>query len=825
MSGSVKITLRILLLFTFYSVYSQTADTLISKIQTGKISGIVIDSKNSIPLIKAECKLYRNKDTIVHRISKTDSSGYFSIDSISFGKYWIEIESTGYGLYVNNKLQTDENKPAASLDTIRLVKQDIETEEILVEGEKPIFTFEGDKKIFNVTESISSSGGTALDVLRKVPMVDVDINDNVTLRGSTNVKILIDNKENKAGLNLKQLPAEGVDRVELITNPPAKYSSEGFTGIINIVMKKSDKLGFNGYSNIDVSSNDNYGGGLNLDFKKDKTTIFTNAFLSQQYNNGLFSGETQYFVPAVSYMNYNGNYSGKSYYGYITPGVEYDVMKNSVIGIECDYYAGKYNNTSNATTRYLNGSRNITSYYANPVTGDGNWSWFYLSGYMDLKFNEEGKDLSGNIDYLKNKNPNNSVIKRQYYDSLSQPVNNTPLLQNDTTNTVTTNMNVQLDYTHPFNKSSQIETGYKLTYRENDNDYHSDTLDYNQQSYVNNINLSNHFRHTEMINALYFMFGSKIKGFSFKLGLRVENTNTKSELLTGYQVNKRSYTNFFPTVNLSQRIGKSNQLQFGYSRRVTRPNAYRLNPFVNRSRPGYIYYGNPMLNPEFTDSYELSYMLFTKPVTVTPLIFFRRLHDVISSYGYTNDTGTTVITSKNATGANAYGMDFIVSSRSFEWMSLNATFSFYNTKFDEDLVTDYSAEEGFSWRANIRAYFSICKIFKLDVFYNYNGRKVNAQTINLPSQNLDFGLSINMFKEKATVRFSVSDIFKTQQWATNTNGIGFYSSSKNQYDSRMARMNISYRFGNTDEYYQKKKKMKKNENESIDSGDEGQKNK
>ena len=278
---------------------------------------------------------------------------------------------------------------------------------------------------------------------------------------------------------------------------------------------------------------------------------------------------------------------------------------------------------------------------------------------------------------------------------------------------------------------------------------------------------------------------------------------------------------FSQRISLSQQVGEANQIQASYSRRITRPNIYRLNPFIIRSDPKFIYVGNPYLNPEFTDSYELSYMLFMKGFSITPTGFFRRTHDVISSYGYLTDSGVTVTTYKNAMGSDAYGIDLIGNTRTPEWLNLNGTLSFYETVFDKDLVTDYAAEQGFSWRANIRAYITISKIFKIEMFYRYNGKKVNAQGITMPSSSLDIGFSANFLNDKATVSLRASDVFEGMKWGQNVSGVGYYSTYQSIYDTRRCYLNISYRFGNTDENYQKKKSTKTNENEGNDQVDEG----
>jgi outer membrane receptor protein involved in Fe transport len=444
------------------------------------------------------------------------------------------------------------------------------------------------------------------------------------------------------------------------------------------------------------------------------------------------------------------------------------------------------------------------------------------SFYYNLKLNDEGKDFSGDLTFSRNKHESKFGFVKQDYDSLSVPLNNSPLDQRDTTLNKSYNLNAQADYTHPLSAISKIETGYKGTFRLNDNDFNSDTLDYSSGNYQTNENVNNHFKLNEYINAVYGVFSSTIGDFSYKLGIRVEQTNTLGELVTLGQDFKKSYFDVFPTVNISQKISGVHQVQLSYSRRITRPNIWRMNPFVNRFNPRFLHMGNPDLDPEYTDSYELSLMLSTPVLSVTPLAFFRQNHGVISSYSFLIDTNVSLTTYRNAAGSKAYGLDLLLSSRALSWLNLNATFSFYNTKFDEDaLMTDYAAEEGFSWRTNIRSSLTL-KYFNLELYYTYTGEKVNAQGTDLPTSSFDASVSKSFLEDKLTVSLRANDIFSTQQWGQDINAADYVSSFRNDWSSRMISLNFSLKFGNTSESFQKKKKQKQNTNEGSDQQDNSQ---
>jgi outer membrane receptor protein involved in Fe transport len=779
----------------------------------GKIIGKVTDSKDNSG-IEADVKVLSLPDSNIIGGAKCDANGSFMIENVPFGSLKIEVSFIGYASITLENVRLSEQNTQVILDTIRLKKQDITTDEILVEESKGLIQFSADKKIFNVTQSELTKGGTALDVLKKVPMVDVDVNDNVSMRGSQNVKILIDDKPSRYA-SLKQIPADAIERVELIT--------EGVTGLINIVMKKNNNLGFTGSTSFGGNYNQKLAGwgGIDINLKKKSWTVFTGIYSGTWNNNFSYTRSTDYFTPASSLdISSLGKNNGHWIWG--QGGIERELSPGKSIGFEANFGTGKWFNTDNSTNNNLNSLGELTSYYTQANERNGLWENMTGSFYYNLKLNDEGKDFSGDLTFSRNKHESKFGFVKQDYDSLSVPLNNSPLDQRDTTLNKSYNLNAQADYTHPLSAISKIETGYKGTFRLNDNDFNSDTLDYSSGNYQTNENVNNHFKLNEYINAVYGVFSSTIGDFSYKLGIRVEQTNTLGELVTLGQDFKKSYFDVFPTVNISQKISGVHQVQLSYSRRITRPNIWRMNPFVNRFNPRFLHMGNPDLDPEYTDSYELSLMLSTPVLSVTPLAFFRQNHGVISSYSFLIDTNVSLTTYRNAAGSKAYGLDLLLSSRALSWLNLNATFSFYNTKFDEDaLMTDYAAEEGFSWRTNIRSSLTL-KYFNLELYYTYTGEKVNAQGTDLPTSSFDASVSKSFLEDKLTVSLRANDIFSTQQWGQDINAADYVSSFRNDWSSRMISLNFSLKFGNTSESFQKKKKQKQNTNEGSDQQDNSQ---
>jgi len=805
--------LFVILIFTFSAfAYPQ-----------GKISGTVRDLKELKPVKDAAVLLYKGSDSVKYAGTGSSESGYFAFGDLPYGKYRIEINFIGYAVYKIRNIELSESNSSITFDSIKLSQSGYKTDEITVEDEKALMEFNDDKKVFNVDKLMNIQGGTVIDVLKKLPMVEVDANDNVSLRGSKNLMILIDNKPMKFA-SLKQLPADAIQNVEIITNPSAKYEAEGVTGILNIILKKSENtgIGYNGYLFSGIRNNSAYNIGLGTDLKKNKWSFFINGGSGKYKYKNESTSEVDYYNPeSFLRSKSSGDGDGKYYWGGL--GVEYQLHKDHNIGIESYLNYNNFNNNSNSQSNNFNSSFLLNSMYTNRYFGDGIWQNISGSIYYNGKFDKLGKELNVDIAYNEAKNGNNSNQNIFYYDSLSVPVPNTQSLQINRTDGYNKNLRIQVDYTNPFNDKTRLEAGYKGVFRANDNDFKSDTMNYFSGNVVNNENVTNHFKLSEFIDAVYGTFSHKIKGFRFKLGLRIEHTYTKGELITNGTDFKKDYTDYFPTLSFSQKIGMSNEIQLSYSRRITRPMIYRLNPFVNKYNSKFITMGNPELSPEYTDSYELSYMFISNIVNITPMAFYRNSKDVISNYSYTVDSNVTVTTYRNFSSGYSYGMDFMVSSHALKWWNLNSTFSFYKSKFKSNVTSDYSSEEGFSWRANIRSSFTFEGIINIELNYDYTGKKINATGSNVPMQSLDISVNKSFFEKKLTLGIRGEDVFKTRKWGGETNGIGVRTINNYNWDSRGVFFTLNYNFGNSKDYYRKSKNTKRNENEKSDSNEEGNK--
>ncbi len=392
-----------------------------------------------------------------------------------------------------------------------------------------------------------------------------------------------------------------------------------------------------------------------------------------------------------------------------------------------------------------------------------------------------------------------------------------PFLQNTLENSINDIYNAQADYVLPFGKQSKLEAGIKAIYRKNTSDFSSDTFSYSHNSWITDPNLNNNFTYKEQIYAAYGVYTNKIKNFGFQLGARVEQTFTKGELVANTNDTfDRHYIDIFPNVNLSQSIGESSQFQLSYSRRINRPRSHFINPFTDYADPYNLRSGNPNLKPEYIDSYEFSFAQYLPGTVITPSVFYKKTHDMITRSISLLDSNTTLSTFSNDASRNAYGVELVVTSSPFQWLNFNGNVSYFRNEVQgAGSLIDYS-NSNTTWTGRLMASLNLPMGFGVQAAFNYQGPMVMPQGTLDPLYSFDAAVKKDFFDKKLTVNFRVSDIFKTQKFTANLNGVGFVQSFDRQRDSRTAFLTLTYNFGTPDKNKMRDKKKDQNDNNNND---------
>lgn len=780
-----------------------------------KVTGKITDKKSNQPLEDATITLKNQKNPKALSGGITNNKGEFEADVVP-GIYDITIEFISFkSIEIKGKSITEKT----SLGTIALEDDASQLNEVVVRSEKSSVEIKLDKKVYNVGQDMMVKGGTVSDVLDNVPSVSVDTEGNVSLRGSDNVRILIDGRPSYAvniAEALRQLPADAIDKVEVITNPSARYDAEGGSGIINIILKKGKNQGFNGTLIASTGIPETYGLSANVNYKTEKLNYFTSAGYNHRTNEGGGKTNSEYFNQDGSIKNFldedrdtkrtRDGFNGRA-------GFEWTVAPNTywTNAINYEKYTGEDNDLINYNNYDASHVFTGSTYRLN--TGDtGSENASYTSNFIK-NFNDKGHKLTVDGSVSRNTDDNQSIITG------SDNYNNT------LNNQVQKQAQIQADYVLPLGKGSQFEAGYKGSFGDLNNEYY--VLD---DQGVRIDNLSNTLEYKENINSLYTQYGFKKSKFSYLFGLRWEDTNIHVNLLDTNDFNTKKYNNFFPSAFISYEISDQSNFTTSYSKRLTRPRGRFMNPAVNYSSNVNIFQGNPDLDPSLTDKFDVGYIKRWEKVTFNTSAYFENTKDVFSFVrSPTGDdvNGIPVIKSQpiNLGKEQKYGFEFTLNYNPFKIWRINSNFNLYNVKTtgehsytdtNGDLIVQNLDNQANTWFARISSKLTLP--YKIDWQLNgtYNGAQKTAQGKNLDQFSMNTAFSKDLMKDKATLAFNISDIFNTRKMRSYTYLENQTSYSEMQFRKRQFNLSFTYRFNKSKT--DKEKTQPKNEG-GGDNGD------
>lgn len=812
-----KISLFLILFASITSVFAQRGDRNFKMPEgNGNIIGTVLDKDNNQAIHGATITIYKSKDSTKVGGAETDKSGGFNSE-VPYGRYYLEVSLVGYGTKTITGILVTPKQQQVTLDTIK-IKQGVTTEEIEVTAEKSLIEFTPEKKIFNVSESPLVNNGSATDVLKNVPSVSVDNDGNVSLRGSQNVRILVDGRPlfDDAANTLEAIPASSVESIELITNPSAKFEAEGETGFINVVLKKSDDVGYNGTLTLSMGDKDKYNASGSLNLKTKKINLFGNySFRSSRFE----MSETSERINTLSNTSYllnqpqDGNFKMLS--NLVKAGLDYKLTDKQTLSLSSTVsFRNRARNeyTDNYTYDILNNlySRTLSNNYNSEKGTNFSVVMDYAAKFkqpqqqlsMEASYNHGYEDEPENIInqyFIINYNPVTTPNGQQYIDQVHQ--NNFLIFS--------------ADYSQPFGKNSKLDVGLKSTYRYTNPTYYSEHLDSLDNIWIVDGNLNNEFKYKESISGLYATYSSEFGNLGITAGIRTEVTYTKGDLLNDPTQNfTKKYIDFFPSASISEKLNKDNEFQVSYTRRLNRPRPGMLNPFREVSDPYDIRQGNPNLNPEYIDAYELSYLRYFKGALITSSVFFRQTHGLISRYRTLLDSVTSLIMPVNLSKANSYGFELIANLQTPKWLNLNGSFTYYKTEIQGNNIEAELSNSGYTWNTKFLATVKMWLGLELSMVYNYNSKRPIVDGFIEPMQNFDISIKKVFLDKKLDMSMRVSDLFNTQKFQINTANTGYSQNFTNKRESRVAYLTLTYRFGNQMENHKNGQRKKEDEDTS-----------
>ena len=803
---NLKFIAIVVLLLTTINNYSQQRPQTF-KI---KITGKVIEKVSKQPLEYATITFTNGASTKPAGGGITNPKGEFDVDIVP-GTYDIKIEFISFKTITikNRNLQEKTN-----LGQILIEEDATQLNEVVVRAEKSSVEIKLDKKVYNVGQDMMVKGGTVSDVLDNVPSVSVDTEGNVSLRGSDNIRILIDGRPSYAvniAEALKQLPADAIDKVEVITNPSARYDAEGGSGLINIILKKGKNQGFNGTFIASGGIPETYGISANVNYKTEKLNYFTTLGYNRRTNEGGGKTNSQYFNADGSIKNFldedrNTERTREGFNG--RAGIEWTVAPNTFWTNAINYQKDNGENTDLINYDNFDASRNFTGSTYRLGTGETGGENVEYTSNLIKNFNDKGHKLTVDGSISRNTDDSQSIITG------SNNFNNT------LNNQVQKQVQFQADYVLPIGKGSQFEAGYKGSFGNLNNQYY--VLD---EQDVKIKDLSNTLEFKENINALYTSYGFKVNKFSYLFGLRWEDTNIEVNLLEDPKdFNTKKYNNFFPSAFVSYEVSDQSNLTLSYSKRLSRPRGRFMNPAVNYASNVNIFQGNPDLDPSMTNKFDFGYIKRWDKITFNTSAYFEDTKDVFSFVRSPNGdiltpdgivvtpkpgeviVGIPVIKSQpiNLGKEQKYGFEFTLNYSPFKIWRINSNFNFYNVKttgehsyydpYKDKIVVQNLDNQANTWFTRISSKLTLP--YKIDWQLNatYSGEQKTAQGKNLDQFSMNTAFSKDVLKDKATIAFNISDIFNTRKMRSYTYLENQTSYGEMQWRKRQFNLSFTYRF-------------------------------
>jgi outer membrane receptor protein involved in Fe transport len=791
------------------------------------------------------------------------SGGNFSIENIPlFGKYTLKVTGIGYKTYEqsvafqlpNRNAQGNNgagNDPGAllgaidkDLGNIKLQIDDKLLSNVTVTSSKPLVQMGIDRKVFNVEQNIVSAGGSAVDVLKNVPSISVDIDGNVSLRNSA-PQIFVDGRPTT--MTLDQIPADAIESVEVITNPSAKFDASGGTaGILNIVLKKNKRVGYSGNIRTNVDSRGKIGFGGNANMRQNKVNLFAMGNYNQRKSIG--TGETERTetlngITQHSLQKDRSEMEGSFRFG--RAGLDYFIDNRNTLTISGSMVKGTMKPATNSdifsNKIFPNSvSDSFNQRFTNATNEFRNWG--AQAGFKH-NFPKTGHEWTADVNYNNGRNSNINTIKTDNYKMPGNNYTGTSVLQQigggDNKNLV-----VQTDYVNPITENSKLEMGARASIRDVKNATNYYTLENGVALPRANQNIDYESKDREY--AAYANFSNRIKNFGYQVGLRAESSSYDGMLINKNQPFKIDFPiSLFPSVFLSEKLNDQDEMQFNYSRRINRPGFWQLTPFYDLTDPLNISRGNLSLKPEFTNSFELSYSrMFKNRDNFLASAYFKNTNNLITriqakEYVEAIDSQTLVLSYINANKSYVTGLELTARNKITRWWELTSNANFYTSKIDLKDVQD--PKQFLSYFLRLNNNFKLPKNFSIQLSGDYDSRRLvvgggggmgggrggfgggfggassSAQGYIRPQYSVDAAVRYDFLKDKAaSISLGVNDLFKTRKYDAHTETDYFIQDAYRIRDQQIFRLNFNWRFGKFDASLFKRKNTKAENNDQAE---------
>ena len=782
----------------FFNMLSHAAEP-----ETGgpgnSITGKVVDQKTGEPVQFATISLHIRSDSSLVTGAIATEQGEFILENLDPETYYVKIDFLGYESLIIDEVELVGRRATVDLGTVQLLESAQKLDEFVVEAEKKLMETKIDRKVYNVSKDANAQGGTGLDALRNVPSVDVDVDNNISLRGDQNVRILVDGRPLNipADQYLQQLPANAIERVEIITNPSAKYDPEGMSGILNIILKKNQNRGVNG----NVSLSAGYGkyhktnGSTSLNYRTPQLNLYgTLSGGNGKYWNG-GTNDRSNLGTAVDdqFTRDEGIRSRQSVNGKL--GADFFLNDNNTVygSVSIRENDGSGENEL-ISDWYLPGTDVLDSSSIRTTDSDQLNSGFNVNAGWQKKFNKPGHRLDIDLLYSEDNNRDENHYTEAFFNEGGEFIPGT-VRQNQRTKDQGNLIYNRFDYTLPITDSINLEAGIHMTLTDKTTAFYLEDYVDSLQQFVPDIAQNNVFNFDRDVWAGYTTFGHQVNRFSYKVGLRLEHTTRTSRLENNNTVFNDQYTSLFPSVHLSFKQTPTREFQLSYSRRLNRPRSGQLNPFANFSNPYTIRTGNPFLRPEYVNVYELGYVQYWNKFNLNGTVYHRHMTDMIRRFLSLRSDGISEVTFINQSTSNIYGTEWIISYNPNRKWRNNLSMNYWYSVLSEDSLTKglQQVMQGFSLQFN--SSYSFPNNLSVQLSSRYRGPMEVQQGKISGMFGMDLAARMPVLDKKGSISIRVSDILNTRRFIFESQDLDYNFAIDRRWESQSVYVTFTYSFG------------------------------
>ncbi|MHB8337278.1 MAG: TonB-dependent receptor [Ignavibacteriaceae bacterium] len=777
----------------------------------GTISGKVFDESTKKTVEFANVILFAQKDSMQITGAVTNKEGRFILKGIKPDKYYLYIQFIGYARKKIDKISISKSNLNLDLGNIYLKPTAITLQNVVVEGKRSPISYQLDKKVIDVSQMQTAISGTAADVLQNIPSVSVDIDGNVSLRGSTNFTVLINGRPSVMSAQdaLQQIPASSIQNIELITNPSAKYDASGTAGIINIVLKKNSDLGLSGVVNIMGGLYDKYGSDFLFQYKTHSVSYDFGAYFNRRSFPGKNLQEKQFIIgDSTSYLNSTGNMLWQRIYSGVRGGIDFSLSDFDNLSLSGRYGSGQFHR--NSILNYIQWTNTTPQqlHYLSNTTGNHYGTYYAVNANYQHKFGTNGHEITAEVFYHHN-NSNEAALT-------SSTQNNIQINGTETTELgPESEIRGKLDYTLPITKLQKFSAGaeYFSRLRQNINalyNYDSTNNVYEFQPLFSN---TNDFNRTRF--AAYSMYADKWDSLAAQVGVRTEYTYQLVKLAETNEHYSLSRWDFFPSLHTSLNLAGGTQIMASYTRRIERPDGGDLEPFYTWFNANNVRIGNPNLRPELIDSYELGYQTFLGSASISNDFYYRFTHDKIEHINSVYAENVTLNSIANVGSDYSLGGEFMILFNPIKMWEFNLMGDIYDYRITGAISNESFSRESVNWSIKNNNVFKLAVETDLQINTRYFSPSVSAQGTWGGFFTTDLAVKHTLFEKKLSLTLQIGDLFRTGKREFTSQGVDFYNYNYFTRQSPTVMLNVRYTFNN----YKDKKQVNQDQQDNGNSPD------